>query len=178
MNKNITPILLLILAIGVYFTFTKGKIAEVKSVKTVNAGYQRALDNSEKLIKVRDQILKTYNSIDDNNKSRLQKMIPDNIDNVRLIIDIKGIGLQHGLVLRNVKTSASNTATPVSGKAPSTPVPSSDSNLYDVITLSFDVSTNYQNFIDLLKSIEASLRIIDISKISITANDTNTYDYK
>lgn len=175
MNRNVTPVLLLIIAIGIYFTFTKSKFDEVKAVKAVNADYEQALENAEKLIKVRDQVLKTYNTIDQKDKDRLEKLIPDNIDNVRLIIDIKGIGQQHGLVLRNLKTSASNSVTP--GKA-GVAVPTSDSNIYNTMTISFDVTTTYQGFIDLLKSLESSLRILDISRISVTSNDTGLYEYK
>lgn len=92
MNKGVMPIVLLILAVGIYFTFTKGRMDNINEIKTVNAGYEQALENVEKLIKVRDSVLKTYNSIDSNDRKRLDKIIPNNIDNVRLIIDVKGIG--------------------------------------------------------------------------------------
>lgn len=181
MNKNITPIILVVLAIGVYFTFTKGKLDELKSIKAVNTGYQQALDNSEKLIKVRDNVLKTYNNISENDRERLEKMLPDNVDNVRLIIDANGVGARHGLTLKNIKTSASSAnatnaqgaATPGSARSNVVNV----ANTYDTVTLSFNVSTNYQTFIDLMRDLEASLRIMDISKITLTANDTGTYEY-
>jgi Tfp pilus assembly protein PilO len=177
MNKSITPILLLILAIGIYFTFTRAKIEELKTIKSVNASYQQALDNSEKLIKVRDQVLNTYNAIDETNRLRLEKMVPDNIDNVRLIIDVKGIGLQHGLILKNLKTSTPGETT--SNGQPASNVPAtSDSDPYNIMTLSFEVSASYQSFVDLLKTLEASLRIMDISSLDIEADDTNTYDFK
>ncbi len=177
MNKGITPILLLILAIGIYFTFTRAKVEELKSIQSVNASYQQALDNSEKLIKVRDQVLKTYNAIDETNRLRLEKMVPDNIDNVRLIIDVKGIGLQHGLTLKNLKTSAPG-STPSNGQTTTSAPVTSDADPYNIMTLSFEVSSSYQSFVDLLKTLEASLRIIDISSLSIAANDSNTYDFK
>lgn len=183
MNKGVAPILLLILAVGLYFTFTKSKIDEIKSINKVNAGYEEALENVEKLIKVRDEVLKTYNSIDENDRKRLDKIVPNNIDNVRLIIDIKGIGEQHGLKLRNVKTSATNASSAI--KAINTDqngaeVASFGSNdsKYEVVTLSFEVSASYKSFVELLKSIESSLRVLDISKISVSANETNIYDYE
>ncbi len=182
MNKGVAPILLLILAVGVYFTFTKSKVDEIKSIKTVNAGYEEALENVEKLIKVRDGVLKTYNSIDEVDRRRLDKIIPNNIDNVRLIIDIKGIGEQHGLTLRNVKTSAKSAATTNSangvGIGSEVSAYGSDSSKYETVTLSFEVAASYKSFVELLKSIESSLRILDISKIDIIANDTNIYDYE
>lgn len=181
MNKNITPLILIVLAIGIYFTFTKGKLDELKEIKAVNAGYQQALDNSEKLIKVRDTVLKTYNNISEQDRERLEKMLPDNVDNVRLIIDVNGVGARHGLTLKNIKTSASSAnATNAQGAAtPSSPRANvvNVANTYDTVTLSFNVTTNYQTFINLMKDLEASLRIMDISKITLTANDTGNYEY-
>lgn len=181
MNKNITPLILIVLAIGIYFTFTKGKLDELKEIKAVNAGYQQALDNSEKLIKVRDSVLKTYNNISEQDRERLEKMLPDNVDNVRLIIDVNGVGARHGLTLKNIKTSASSAnATNAQGAAtPSSPRANvvNVANTYDTVTLSFNVTTNYQTFINLMKDLEASLRIMDISKITLTANDTGNYEY-
>lgn len=183
MNKGVAPILFLILAVGVYFTFTKSKLDEIKSIGTVNAGYEQALENVEKLIKVRDEVLKTYNSIDETDRRRLDKIVPNNIDNVRLIIDVKGIGEQHGLTLRNVKTSATNsgsntnkTLAPELGAAEVVSF-GTDPTKYEVVTLSFEVTASYKSFVEFLKSIESSLRVLDISKIEVSANETNVYDY-
>jgi hypothetical protein len=180
MNRNATPIILLILAIGIYFTFTKGKIEEIKVIKNVNAGYQEAIDNSEKLIKKRDEIVANYNQISDNDKERLEKMVPDNIDNVRLTLDVKSIGLGRGLILKNVKTNAPNINTSISkantinDKTTEQIETNAD---YNTVVLSFDVSTTYQNFIDLLKDLETSLRIMKVSKITVKATDSGVYDY-
>ena len=88
MNKNLTPIILIVLALGIYFTFTRVKINELKEIQVVNAQYEQALKNSEELIKIRDQVLAAYNEIDPLDRDRLNKMLPDNVDNVRLIIDV------------------------------------------------------------------------------------------
>ncbi len=184
MNRNSTPIILLILAIGIYFTFTKGKVEELKTIKNVNAGYQEAIENSEKLMKVRDDVQRSYNEIDDIDKERLEKMLPNNIDNVRLTLDVKSIGLSRGLVLRNVKTDAPNINTGIkssgtngtNARINNVPPPDSASP-YDTVLLTFNVTTNYLTFLELIKDLETSLRIIDISKIDFTVNDTGTYDY-
>lgn len=176
MNKNVTPIILIVLALGIYFTFTRTKLDDLKAVKEVNLQYQQALNNSERLVKVRDSVLKTYNDISADDRERLEKMLPDNVDNVRLIIDANGVAARHGLAIKNVKTSATNmansSATPTNTRI-SPNVPST----YDTVTLSFNVSTNYQTFIDFLKDLEASLRIMDISKITLSVSDTGIYDY-
>ena len=176
MNKNITPIILVVLAIGVYFTFTKGKIDEVNAVRAVNASYEQALNNSEKLVTVRDGVLKTYNNISQDDKVRLDKMLPNNIDNVRLIIDVNGVASRHGLIMKNVKTSMPSQTIGSNATTQNKPAVAGSTNLSSV-TLSFSVSTNYQTFLDFIKDLEASLRIMDISKITLSANDNGSYDY-
>lgn len=179
MNKNITPLILIVLAIGIYFTFTREKIDELQSIRQVNAQYEQALENSEKLIKVRDAVKDSYNKISLDDQEKLEKILPDNVDNVRLIIDISGVAARHGIVMKNVKTTTPKDASePVvdQGMVPGVSDGSTQST-YSTVTLSFDVSSNYQNFLNFLKDIEASLRIIEISKITIKSNDTGVYDY-
>ena len=181
MNKNATPIILLILALGLYFTFTKGKVTELKAIKSVNASYQEAINNSAKLLRIRDEIKNDFNKIDPNDQLRLEKMLPNNIDNVRLTLDVKSIGLARGLVLKGVKANAPNintSNTGVSATKPAAPAGAAPTTAaYDTVTLSFSVSTDYLTFLELLKDLETSLRIIDITKITLTVGDTNVYDY-
>lgn len=183
MNKNSTPIILLILALGIYFTFTKGKIDDLKTIKNVNAGYQQAINNSSKLMKIRDDIKKDLNKINPNDMQKLNKILPDNIDNVRLTLDVKSIGMSRGLILKNVRTDAANINTGI--KSPGTTAkPANSTNQgndsggeYDIVTLSFGVTTTYPVFLELLRDLETSMRILDISKVSFTANNTGVYDY-
>ena len=102
MNKNATGLILIVLAVGTYFTFTRVKIDEIKAIKTVNDEYKNALVNSERLVKDRDAILAVYNQIPVEDQERLEKIIPNNVDNVRLIIDINGVASRHGLAVKTV----------------------------------------------------------------------------
>jgi Tfp pilus assembly protein PilO len=178
MGKHLTPIILIILAIGIFFTVTKTKLDDLKVIRAVNAQYQSAIKNAKQLIKVRDDVLETYNKITDDDRERLDKMLPNNVDNVRLIIDIDDIASRHGFTLRNVKTSAATdgTKSTAQSSAPAQ-VQSGSINQYNTVTLSFNVTSTYEKFIDFLRDLEQSLRIIDISKISLSASDNGVYDY-
>jgi Tfp pilus assembly protein PilO len=177
MNRNITAIILIVLAIGIYFTFTRAKVAELQSIRALNAEYQRAIDDSEKLIQVRDAVLASYNNINENDKERLDKIVPNNVDNVRLIIDVKDdIAARHGLSLRNIETSSpdledqGNRITPqydADGNPLPGAAPSNSMNRYGVVNLSFEVTAPYPTFVAFMKDLEASLRIMDVSNLMI-----------
>ena len=179
MNRNITAIILIILSAGIYFTFTSTRLEELKTIQAVNDKYEQAIKNSEELIKVRDDVNQKYSSISIEDRERLNKLIPNTVDNIRLIIDVKdNIAAKHGLTLKGIKTSspeatqAINDAVIDRGGQTSGPP-------YGTVTLSFSVSTSYDKFLNFMRDLEASLRVMDISKLSITANssDKGAYDF-
>ncbi len=179
MNKNLTSILLIIIAIGIYFTFTRGKLAELDGIKEVNAQYKKAIDDFGILVQKRNAVIEQYNQLSADDRDRLEKMLPDNVDNVRLIIDVNGVAARHGLSIREVVTSADkNENSQQTDEQLGGIGVTNDEPKYDIVTLSFKVKSNYQDFINFLKDLESSLRIIDISKISLTTGEGNVYDYE
>ncbi len=175
MNRNVTPLLLIILGLGLFFTFTNGYIQQLKDIQAVNSNYLQAINNSVALIKSRDAVLNDYNSLGADDKARLDKLLPDNVDNVRLIIDITNIASQHGIPLKNISTNA-HEGSAANSTAPTTQN-TSNNTLSGTVGVSFGFSASYQNFLAFLGDIQSSLRILDITNLTVTANDTGTYDY-
>ena len=170
--RNVLPFTLIILAIGLFFTFTAGKIQQIKSIQAQNSAYLVAINNSQELISERDKVLAAYNGLNVTDRTNLDKIIPDNIDNVRRLIDIKNIASRHGINLQGLSTSAdgatskSTTAASAGGGNKLNPVG---------VTLSF--SASYPVFLSFLRDLESSLRILDITSMTVTANDTGIYSY-
>lgn len=181
MNRNATATILIVLAIGIYFTVTKTFIADAKAVKEVNDQYTSAIENAEKLIKVREEVLDAYNKLSAEDREKLTKMVPSTVDNIRLVIDLNSIGIKHGLALKNVQANVEESKsenTPNSGPR----VARSQDGLIatptlDVVNVSFSVTAPYLEFISLLQDLEANLRIMDISKLSVVVTDTGLYDF-
>jgi Tfp pilus assembly protein PilO len=186
MNRNTTAVILIILAIGIYFTVTKSIIVQAKAVKKVNDQYTSAIKNAEQLIKVREQVLKSYNSITAEDRERLEKMLPGTVDNIRLVIDLTNIGTKHGMNLKNVQATAAKSSAPTTPATQVTNVPRAarppegtiPTPTLDSVTVSFSVTAPYLEFISFLQDIESNLRIMDISKLSVTATETGQYDFQ
>ena len=187
MNRNITATILVVLAIGIYLTVTKGMLADANAVQQVNVQYSTAIDSADQLIQVRDQVLKNYNGLSQDDRDRLDKMIPNTVDNIRLIIDLNSVALRHGFSLRNIKAVAGANAQNGNGTSGSTaPVMLSNNAananviatpVLDTVTVSFSVSAPYLQFISFMQDLEADLRIMDLTHLTMSANDTGTYDY-
>jgi len=183
MNRNITATILIVLAIALYFTYTSGVWNDAMAVKAVNDQYAGAISSAEQLISVRDKVLKDYNNISATDRDNLDKMIPNTVDNIRLIIDLNSVALQHGFSLKNITATAKEDSTNSSSNS-SVSSASSNSQSFniaiptlDTVAVSFSVSAPYQQFISFMQDLEASLRIMDITHLTVTANDTGTYDF-
>jgi hypothetical protein len=164
MKNGFTPIILIVLGIGLFFTFTDAKYKEVKEVQETNAKYITAIQNSNELIKLRDDIVDQYNAFPSESLRRVGKLVPNNIDSVRLIIDINGITSKYGVPVQNVRIDT------IKG-APNKETVIADGKIYNTAKLSFTVKTRYETFIKILKDIESSLRILDIEEVSFMADD-------
>ncbi len=188
MNRNVTALILIVLAIGIYVTFTRARVVEIQAIRDVNSQYISAIANAERLIKVRDTVQKQYNDISENDRLRLDKIIPNTVDNIRLIIDLNSIAVQHGFSLRNIKATAASAAQKQTGSTAntnqSTPVTTATAKkstiptpTLDTVSVSFSVTAPYQQFIDFMKSLESSLRIIDLTHLTVSANQSGMYDF-
>lgn len=174
MNKNVTALILIIIAVGIYFTVTKSVLDSARTIKAVNDQYSSAIKKADELIKVRDQVLKEYNSITQENRDRLDKMIPSTVDNIRLIIDMNALAVRDGIVLRGLGSGVSsasksgvNDSIPSAGGVPTV----------DTVKVTFSVTAPYMQFISFLKDVEANLRIMNVDHLSVTGSDTGVYDF-
>lgn len=190
MNRNVTAVILIVLAIGVYLTFTSPSWDEAKAIGTVNGSYLTAIDNADKLIRVRDQVLASYNALSANDQDRLNKILPTSQDNIRLIIDLNSVALRKGITLHGIKVSApadkNDSPAVVVQAAPAAapgmpgaaafanPLPAAS---VDAVTISFSTTAAYQTFIQFMRDLEANLRVMDMTHLAIKASDTGLYDY-
>lgn len=171
MTRFLMPIILIGIAITVFFVFTNPLYNEISVMKTQMSSYNEALDNSKSLETERDRLVGKYNAMDPANITKLEKLLPSNIDNIRLILEIGQIAAPYGMVLQNVKYSAStDTATTgAQGGATNNSAPKD----YGIFNLEFSVSGNYNNFINFTKDLESNLRIVDISSVSFSSGGNN-----
>jgi Tfp pilus assembly protein PilO len=166
--NNIISIIVILASVGLFFGYIDPTYQETKVLSAEKADYDRALNNSNELQAERDRLLNKKNNIAPADMDALTKLIPDNIDNIRLIIDIDEMAKTYGIKIRNFRADTSEKKDAI-GK---------DSTPYGTLTLSFTTSASYTTFLAFLRDLERSLRVIDVSSIAFTSNDTNPlYEY-
>ena len=167
------PIILIGIAGSFFFIFTNPIYNSISALNSDVASYNGALDNSKMFENERDKLTSKYNQIDPDNLLKIKKLLPDNVDNIRLILEIGQIALPYGMVLKDVKYSVTNSNTGTTAttgtviKGGSAPLTSKNYGIFD---LEFSISGTYDNFINFTKDLESNLRIVDISSITFSSN--------
>ena len=179
--KFIFPIILVALSVGLFIKYINPTYHSISGLQTTKAAYNEALNNSQEFVKKRDELASKYANLSQTDRDRLQKLMPDNVDNIRLIIDIQKIASQYGMLPRDISFD------PVASNGQPTGQQLSPSQLqeankdYGTFALSFSVNGTYGNFLGFLGDLEKSLRIVDIQSITFSADATGTtykYNFK
>ncbi|OGI58055.1 hypothetical protein A3C60_02345 [Candidatus Nomurabacteria bacterium RIFCSPHIGHO2_02_FULL_37_45] len=174
MIRFILPLALIGITISVFFVFTDPMYKDIAQLRTQLASYNEALNNSKMLENERDKLTAKFNAINPENLMKLEKLLPENIDNIRLILEIEQVALPYGMVLKNIKyntikdiaqDASGDVATPQGGG-----VGEAMNKDYGIWDLEFSTTGTYSNFINFTKDLEKNLRIVDISSIEFSSN--------
>jgi predicted nuclease with TOPRIM domain len=179
--KNLYSFILIVVSIGVFFTLITPERENIKLL-------QEEIRKNDDTLKLADQLEKTtkelrdrYNSISGEEKERLLRLLPDTIDNVRMIIDIYNIAEQKQLTLTNFQISEGDKNANISGPSgefndleKDLKLSYSDPSKVGVLSFSFSVSAKYDTFVDLLKTLEQTLRMVDIRTINISGGGSDS----
>jgi hypothetical protein len=188
--KNITSIIVLLCSIGIFFFFIDPQYKKVKNLQAEIVENKKILDIANKLNTKKQELNEKYNQISPEEKAELEKLLPDTVDNVRLIIDMNNIAEKFGIIIRDININSKEGTTGETKKTVSqksnfegvleeNSIKYVDTSKIGVISFSFTVSAKYEVFLEFLKQLEESLRLVDIRNIEISRPaDGVFYDYR
>ncbi len=172
MTKIILSIILSGISIFAIFYYVKPTYNEAKRTLASAAKYDQALGKAKEIQALRQSLLSQYNLFSDINRAKLNKLLPDDVDNVRLVLDIDGIAAARGIRIGSVKVQAakdkpadSNVQT---GNAVGFISAEQASSKYETLILQFSATAPYEQFKLFLRDLEYSLRIVDLTDLTIT----------
>ena len=164
--QNFLALILFAASIWGFLGYIEPRYREVLDLKQEKAKYEEALDNAREVDIIRNKLMADYRGVADSDLERISKMIPDGVDNVRLVIDIDGIAKRHGMFLSGIKVEE--------GKNEKSSLPPGETQVpnsfgYNNLFLSFSVSGQYDNIKGFVKDLDRSLRAVDIETIAISS---------
>jgi len=163
--RFIIPIILIVAAIGLFVGYINPQYQQVKMLSAKSAQYGDALDQAKELRTVRDHLLAERNTFSSDDLNRIAHALPDNVDNIRLIIDINNIASRHGLTLKTINVGDVSD----SSQARSSTATGSSGDPVGSVTVNFSFSADYDTFMAFLHDLEHSLRIVDVESIDFDA---------
>jgi Tfp pilus assembly protein PilO len=166
--RYIFLLILIGLSITAFVLYIKPRYEIAREAKTQVEAYSSNLDTAEKLKTSREELIARYNNIPKADLDNLKTLLPDSVDNIRLIIQIDSLAVRNGLsTVRGVnyqvqdKNVGSNEQAQSVSRLP-----------YEEFVISFETTGQYQNFLSFLADLERNLRIVDITKIEFSPSTT------
>lgn len=179
MFKLLTSVLMLLIAAGLFFGFTQPTYSSVKNLEVEGAQLDQILAEAAEFQKLKSELIARYNALPSDQLARLEKLLPDHVDNVRLILDVDSLAASDGLALENVIINSGGTdSSSSSGSSSSTAGSLGDVSAqripYDSLSLQFKTTGSYSQFVQFLSQLESSLRLVDVSDLSMQAANSDT----
>lgn len=159
--RSFTPVLLVVISLGLFYLHISPRYTEVQELRTQVGQYNEALTRAKALEAERDNLLTSYNTFSPENLSRLEKLIPDSVNTVKLITDIDSIAARYSIAVRSVTTAEQpidNAQSVATSEAQQTP--------FKTTVITFRFSSSYQNLVLFLKDIEKSLQLVDVESVN------------
>jgi Tfp pilus assembly protein PilO len=172
MNRLIISVIFLIVAVLVFSLWTLPVFREVKVLTQEKNKFEETLSASLELQDTRDDLLNKYNNIA-SDLDQLNKLLPASADNGGLIVEFDNLTKAYGLTLKNLsitENQESENRTPFFAQERT-------KKGYKNVGIDFKVSGSYESLIAFIKSLEASLRVMDINSISFLASKSGVYEF-
>lgn len=174
MNTRALGVLALAAAIGIFFWYVNptwtGTIADLK---TAIAADDSALAAAARFEQHKQKLAEAYDSMSEEDKKRLNTLLPDSPQNIGLIIDLNALAAEKGITVSNINVDASEIAPAQTTDTGAPAAPNSEQPLDVNITA---VGT-YSTLKAFLSGLAQSGRLLDLRELSIQGSDTGVYTY-
>lgn len=159
-------------SLATFFMVVKPRYDKLQTVKSQLSTYDMSLETAKELKGSREELIAKYNSISKSDLDGIKTLLPDSVDNIRLIIQLDSLATKNGLsTLRNVDYKSEETSSAGSGAAGAPGSTGQMQNIeaarrpYGEFTISFQTAGQYKNFLSFLSDLEQNLRLVDITSI-------------
>jgi Tfp pilus assembly protein PilO len=169
MSKVLAPILFLIAAIGLFFTYLQPGWDVLLAFQAQADRLDASIEKTKGLLETHNKLLTQYNEISPENIARLNKILPDRIDVVRMIMDIDTLTTKHKLTIKSFDIPDMNGEVSKTSKSKNATV--AEEGPVGSAVLTVECVGEYQDFKAFVSEIESSLSLMDVVILDITVAD-------
>lgn len=179
MIRTITPIFSIVIALVIFFFYSKPMFAEMRVLQEQTAQYSDAVKKAQDLNTELSDKLKKKRSYDTESINRLNALVPESINEVKVLTDLSEIARSHNMLFGNINVTNSDNE-----KSDSTvpdPSVSTGDVSYENITntgIAFSLIGTYDQFKSFLSDIERSLVLMEVTGITFTTGEGDLQQYE
>lgn len=173
MFRLLTPLLLLIIAGATFFVYTDPHYQSIKTLRAQEREYDDALTKSRDLKDQRNKLISKVNLLSPDDTRKLERLLPNTVDNIRLIIDIDNIAARYSQRIRKVSVSNPSDSREQTDILAVSTAPDKVGS----VELSFTITAKYEDFLRFLQDLEKSVRIVDVQSISFSSDEDGLMTY-
>jgi hypothetical protein len=180
------PLILIGAGVAGFLLITQPIYDEATTLKIEADKYNEALANSKILQAERDRLTKKFNSFNAEDIARLEKIVPDSVDNIKLILEIQEVAQERGILVKNVEFEPDQFSEEDPESATTEVKKTQSGNVrrpgvventdYDTFDLEFSIEGKYGAFVDFMALMEKSLRVVDVKTIAFTPGTSEDRD--
>jgi Tfp pilus assembly protein PilO len=128
-----------------------------------------SIKKTEGLLETHNKLLAKYSEISPENIARLNKILPERIDVVRMIMDIDSLTTKHKIFIKSFEIPELDSPKKLKTKAPVTP--EEEQSAVDSAILTVECTGDYHDLKAFLREIESSLSLTDVVSLDIATAD-------
>jgi len=174
MFRQIFSLIIIAVAVAVFFLVTQGNVKKIEKNSAEVDHLSSVLENIRLYQDKAKQLISDYNSIETNNIDRLEKFLPDDVSNVKLILAVQNVADDLGISIKNVTYDSASQKSSNGQVTSSQDAINRQTKDYGAFDMNIVVTGRYPEFVTFLSQIEKSLRIVDIRQIDFAAKDSKT----
>ena len=170
MNR-ILPVVLIVAALALVFGYVRPTYdGSITAKQEKSKSYDAALAAAQSFSQKEAALVAAKNALPADALARLEAYLPDGVNNVALILDLNALAARSGLALSNFDVVSSGAASTPSALANVSPV--------DSVDLSLTATGSYGALQSFLRGAEQSLRLLDLTSLSLADSPTGVYTYQ
>lgn len=154
------PIIILIASIGILYAGSAPLYKEAGEFRAQIAKLDDALLQTRDIVSLRDGLLTKYNAISSEDLEKLEKLLPSEVDNTYLVLEINQLAEKHSMSL--FQTSV----VPAPKRAEAAQGETVSAHSLRSVAVEFTILGRYESFRRFMEDLEKSLRISDMGSIS------------
>ncbi|MBN2093801.1 MAG: hypothetical protein JW740_00275 [Candidatus Zambryskibacteria bacterium] len=171
--SNVFKFGLILLAIIIGYLFAYPTVQDVFATLEDKQDYENSLSVAQNIEIKKQELLDELNKISNEDKEKIDTILPKSLDFVRLVSQIADVAARYGISIGGISLIEVQTSQNLNSEDESIV-----QNNYKSAIIGFSFDTSHQNFNYFILDLEKSLRLLDIKsmKLNTTNKGINSYD--